>query len=399
MSRSIQKDQPYKGLFLVILGIISLLGIWGLIMRFAQGEISNITNVVPWGLWVSGYIFFIGLASGASIFSAVIHIFNLKQFEKIGRIAILQAFICLVGSLFLIFLDLGHPFRSIGIVLWFNPRSVMAWMFIGYFLYFVIVIGELYIVRNIDRLSGVAKERAKANLRILGISSLPVVIFVTAGVGAIFATAKANPVWATGLLPILFIILALVSGIALLTIIFHFQYKPRTPDESVEKEKLIQRLGTLLGTLLVVQTLILASDYLVVLYGAVPQHANPYRIILGGPYALLFWFGVVLLGFLFPFYIFVRNKNNSRGSVRMVVLACAGIIVSMLVLRYIIIIPPLLIPNFKTLSQAYPHAKYAAQYIPNYKEWFVILAAVAVSGWLFEIGRRVLKLQEPLSVE
>ena len=384
-------------LYIVTLIAITILGAIGMFFRLKDGEITELTNIVPWGLWVAGYIYLMGLSVGGYLFSTLVYVFRLKQFEKVGRIALLQALACLMGSIVLIFLDLGHSFRSLALAVWFNPTSVMAWMFIGYNVYFLIVASSLFLVFQMDKSPAAARGKIAAWLKSIGIVGIPTAVFVHGGVSSIFATVKAHPVWATGLLPILFLISAIVSGTSFLAVLTYYYYKSRNPREEEEKRQLVIRIGKLALIVLFAEMLSLISEFLVVLYGGVPHHAMAYDLVMSGPLWYLFWFGQVGIGLVFPFFVLLNpmlNKNHKA-----IMLACIGALIGILFVRINIVIPTLLIPNFDTLAASYPHSKYMAFYFPNYKEWFVLLAALALSGWLFEIGRRIIPLQAPAAAE
>ena len=53
--------------------------------------LANFTSVLPWGLWLSLYIYFIGLSAGSFLLSTLIYVFQVKRFEPVGRMALFQA--------------------------------------------------------------------------------------------------------------------------------------------------------------------------------------------------------------------------------------------------------------------------------------------------------------------
>ena len=78
--------------------------------KFVNGPIDEgTTQLVPWGIWVSGYIFFLGLSAGSFLISTLIYVFGVKQLEEAGPAALVQALGCLLLGGILIVLDAGHP--------------------------------------------------------------------------------------------------------------------------------------------------------------------------------------------------------------------------------------------------------------------------------------------------
>ena len=65
--------------------------------KFVNGPIDEgTTQLVTWGIWVSGYIFFLGLSAGSFLISTLIYVFGVKQLEEAGPAALVQALGCLL---------------------------------------------------------------------------------------------------------------------------------------------------------------------------------------------------------------------------------------------------------------------------------------------------------------
>ena len=111
----------------ILLIIATAVGIWEMGAKFLNGPIDEgTTQLVTWGIWVSGYIFFLGLSAGSFLISTLIYVFGVKQLEEAGPAALVQALGCLLLGGVLIVLDAGHPERIYMVLLYFNPTSVMA---------------------------------------------------------------------------------------------------------------------------------------------------------------------------------------------------------------------------------------------------------------------------------
>ena len=99
------------GKFLIML--LWLAGfIWGgvgVVERLLIGKkLLNLGSYVSWGLWVSLYIYLIGLSSGAYIFACLVSVFKLKSFSRLKQVSLLASLVTLLGGLLTIVLDLGH---------------------------------------------------------------------------------------------------------------------------------------------------------------------------------------------------------------------------------------------------------------------------------------------------
>ncbi|MBC7353802.1 MAG: polysulfide reductase NrfD, partial [Thermogutta sp.] len=67
----------------------AVLGLQGIAERLWHGHhAANYGSYVVWGLWVSAYIYFIGLSAGAFLLSSLIYVFDFKQLENLGRLSL-----------------------------------------------------------------------------------------------------------------------------------------------------------------------------------------------------------------------------------------------------------------------------------------------------------------------
>src|SRR3989339_1856586 len=95
-------------LYKIFWGICFAVGAIAVGERLVVGKkLLNLGSYVTWGLWVSLYIYLVGLSSGAYIFSSLISVFKLKRFEQLRSICVLSSLVTLLVALLAITLDLG----------------------------------------------------------------------------------------------------------------------------------------------------------------------------------------------------------------------------------------------------------------------------------------------------
>jgi Ni/Fe-hydrogenase subunit HybB-like protein len=397
----------------IVLIIVTAVGFWEMGAKFVTGPIDEgTTQLVTWGIWVSGYIFFLGLSAGSFLISTLIYVFGVKQLEEAGPAALVQALGCLLLGGALIVLDAGHPERMYMVLLYFNPTSVMAYMGLFYNLYIAIVVAEIYLVmrpgfvQNVvsgkrptwlyrllslgsTRLDQESLVRDRKWMMILGILGIPAAVIVHGGVGTIFAVAKARPNWLGGLFPLLFIVSALTSGGALLTFLTAaFGKMPRE-----RKLKLVSSLAQLTIGFLLLDALILFADMFTTSYTAIPSGATTDKLVLFGPYKWIFWIGQVFLGLVIP--VFLVANSSSRRSLAWLGLAGLLVVVGMFGARLTLVIPPQLTPLFDMQLGAYNHIRYAYGYAPSASDLLVMLGVFAIGIWMMLGARRYL----PMDVE
>lgn len=408
---------PGVGQMLRVLGCLALAalavaGVVAIVVRFREGMIvTNLTQHVPWGLWIALYIYFIGLSAGAFLLSSLIYVFGMRQLEAAGPTALLQAFGCMVIALFLIFVDLGHPWRFLNVFLYWNPSSVLAWECLFYTAYIVVILAELFLVLR-PRLAELAAEptawaplyrllalggrvpdeawRAKAArwLKVLGLIGIPVAIGVHGGTGAIFAVAKARPNWFSGLFPIIFLVSALASGGGLLTLLMAaFSRLPRD-----RKYALVRQLAFLTVGFVALDGLMLASEILVTEYGEIVHEEIGWQLVLFGPYWWVFWFIQLGCGLIMP--VILLALPATRRSITWLGVAGASVTLGILGTRLNIVIPPLIQPALEGMTSAYVHSRFQWGYFPSLNEWLVGIGVIALGFLAFLTARAVLPLDE-----
>jgi len=194
--------------------------------------------------------------------------------------------VTLVAALFSIWLDLGHVWRFWRLLVHTNFRSIMWWMIWLYLFYFVLLVVELWYAMRADLVtcsnepgwkgslcrfltfgkmdvSEAAIKRDKRVLQVLGSIGVPLAVAFHGSVGAIFGVVGARPYWHSGLMPIAFLVGALLSGGALLTFITSIWGPNRGTSEHRE---LVLYLGRITLFLLALDVLIEWAEYSIALW-------------------------------------------------------------------------------------------------------------------------------------
>lgn len=200
---------------------------------------------LQWSVLIVLYPFITGLVAGAFILASLERVFNVHIVKPTYRLALLTALAFLLVAPLPLQLHLGHPERSIEMYLTPHRQSAMAMFGFVYLWYLMVVLvleiwfdyrRELVLAwqsstgvkraayavltlgaRNISPAAQRVDERIGYILTIIGIPSA----FMLHGyVGFIFGSVKANPWWSTPLMPVVFLFSAIVSGIALVMLLY-----------------------------------------------------------------------------------------------------------------------------------------------------------------------------------
>jgi Ni/Fe-hydrogenase subunit HybB-like protein len=220
-----------------------------------HGELWTIKDlfVLPneyiyWSIQIVMYPFMTGLVAGAFVLSSLYHVFGIKQLKDIARFALVFSFALLPGALLPLMMHLQHPGRGINVLMTPHFTSAIAAFGIVFSTYFAIVASEIWFLyrkhfverslslkardekRFTERLlywvftiltlgsfdvSEKAQRTDETAIRVLAGVGIPVALFLHGYAGFIFGSVKANALWMTPLMPVIFIMSAIVSGIAL----------------------------------------------------------------------------------------------------------------------------------------------------------------------------------------
>jgi molybdopterin-containing oxidoreductase family membrane subunit len=384
------------------LGLIGLVaGSFGFWDRLVNGH-SNAAygSYVPWGLWVAQYIYFIGLSAGAFLLSTLVYVFNIKRFERVGKLALLTALVTLLSAMFSIWMDLGHPGRAWKLLLQTNFGSIMGWMLWFYTAYLILLAVEFWLAIRADLVgwsdrnwlarfltfgrkdvSEKAVARDRKLLRILGSIGVPLAIAFHGGVGALFGVVGARPYWNSGLTPIMFLVGALLSGGALITVLTAM-FGPGLGTE--EHRESVLTLGKIVLGLLALDVLLEWAEYSVIYYASIPAHYEALRLVLFGDYWWTFWLIHVVAGIVIPAILLMV----ARKSVPLVAVACALIAFTFISVRLNIVIPALALSEIAGLEEAFTGPGLSFDYFPTLTEWLFAIWVVSFGVLLFLAGIR-----------
>ncbi len=370
--------------YMGILIVITLIGIYGIGARLVGGlGISNLNSIITWGLWISFYIFFIGVSAGAFLLSTLVYVFGFKQFEKTGKIAVFTALIALLTGLGFVSIDLGHIERFFYVFITPSATSVLSWVIYFYTAYVILLIVELvFLLRK--KTSPVRVEKDKKVIKILGILGIPIALIVHGGTGAVFAVTKGQEYWFSGLFPLIFIISALASGGALIAAIYAFLGKKDSKHTTATRS-----IAKIAAWFLIFDLALIGLEFLVTRYGRVPQVLKVLENIFVGPNWWIFWIMQILIGVIIPLIIIFSPAGRSY---KWVGAAAILIVIGVLGVRWNIVVPQLSVPSFEGITEAFSDSRLTTRYIPNLMEWLSSLGVIGIMTIVYSLGFRKLPL-------
>jgi Ni/Fe-hydrogenase subunit HybB-like protein len=314
-------------IWLGTLSIFMVVGVVAGLLVFWKGLIiTNLSDLVPWGLWITIDLSSIALSAGAFTLCAAVYLLGLKQFQPVARTATYIGVIGYSMAMLCLLLDIGRPDRFWhGFVFW-NPHSVLWEVTMCVGLYFTVLILEtLPIIGEVswfqDRLPRVAAlfTRIHHFAPYLAIAGLGLSMLHQSSLGATYGVLKSRPLWYQPGLSVLFMISAIAGGISLTTLATmlaaNFSPKVHIDDE------LLNKLAYFIGWVLVVYLYFRFWDAFSMTYTYEPGRTEGLRLLTKGSLAFNFWVGEILLGAAVPILILLNARARAIPRVRMLALA------------------------------------------------------------------------------
>lgn len=302
---------------------------------------------VVWGWQPALYLFLGGMGAGAFLAAMVVHFKEGERHRTLVAASILAALACLVVGLLLLLSELISPLR--GMVMWRSFVNPTSWMTVGAWVVFaaVVVFGLTWLCLS-PRVGALAERRwktwpqkARRIGAVLGTVGAALAVGVAAYTGILLWSAPGVPLWNTPLLPCLFTVSALDTGVALVELIA-WGLRRREPLG----QPLARWFAGAVIVLVVAEVAVLAALLVSMAAGAAEpgasaeavQGARSAVLLTGGALAAPFWVLVAGAGLALPLVtamVTVASAQHPHGAVT--VAGAAGALAGGCALRFLVV--------------------------------------------------------------
>jgi len=240
-----------------------------------------------WSIMIVLYPYITGMVAGAFVVSTLYHVFHKNELRPVARLAVVTSLCFCACATLPLLLHLHQPFRALNVVATPSATSAMAGFGFIYSFYMLLLLVDVWLLfrpsiveraRTVPGLLGavykslslgvleVTPRAAAIDRWLIGALSLigiPAACVLHGYVGFLFGAIKANPWWSSSLMPVIFLASAVVSGIAVLILLYLFLCgrSRLQPDEAC-----MRALSQLLWRFLVLALAFEAIDILHVAY-------------------------------------------------------------------------------------------------------------------------------------
>ena len=378
-----------------LLGAALAIGALAFYQVFSKGlVVTNLSNAVPWGLWITLDLSAIALGAGAFTLSAVVYLFRLKRFQPIVRLSILVGVIGYTAALLTLIADIGRPDRFWHPWVYWNVHSVLweiTWCITIYLTIMLVefapVIAELQPLRRwplVQRAAHSVHRLAPT----LALAGLLISLLHQSSLGATYGVLKARPIWFKPSMPIMFIVSAVAVGpavtMAAALILEWITGKRNLPHD------LLRTIARFSGLGLLVYAYVKLWDLAAVTYyGRTPGSSSAFTLLHQyTAYNFGFWIGEFGIGILVPvlFFLVPRFNRNPAYLVLGGLLAALGVVIN----RWNVTVSGLIVPL--TYSPGVGVQLEPGSYTPSLTEWGVAVGVVGYTLLAFTLGVWLLPL-------
>ncbi len=390
MTEQTQKARKWP---IILAAVFIAVGCAAWICQLTMGLLvgSGMSNTFAWGLMIAVFAFLVGFGAGSQFVASYIVLANRKDLMLYVKTAQVIALAGAIGAGVAILIDLGHPAHIMAMLAGPNPTSALTWDMIALSVFIIIAI--------INVIAVVRKSKLLKFWMVLGLISAFALQLVE---GLLFALMEARVWWHSFIMPVDFIVVAVVCGLAIAVIVCALKKDEFKPEA-------LHDLSFLLAVAIIVHLVLAVIELLIVCFGGSAAD--------GGALAALgsVWlFYVLELGLpLAAVFVLLRGKNEPTKNMLIGgVLVIIGMFFHRLMLLYSAFGSPVLyVPLSNEPSSSWPlpastglydHTgnafEIAQGYIPNFFEWASMLLPLGVALAVFLVAMWFIgKMDKPVS--
>ncbi len=351
---------------------------------------TGMRNMDSWGLYITMFMFFVGLSAGGLIISSIPRAFGMQGFGGISKVAVWTSICCTVLAIGFVVVDLGQPLRVWELFAYSNLGSPLMWDIVVLFVY--LILSAVYLWATLRAEAGKVSQRA---LRAVSVVALVCAVLVHSVTAWIFGLQQAHEFWHTAILAPWFVSSALVCGTALVLVV---AIALRRAGYLSLDQSYVVKLVKMLGAFVVVDLYFFGCDLLTSGFPEA-EGAEIVAMLVSGPLAPFFWVEVVGCALAAVMAFVPKLRTNP-----LVVVASLLAIVGIFCKRVQLLVGGFQIPNLDLstvmTSSTVTHWEAGMQgayqgmvYVPTILELGVTLGVVGLGVLLLCLGLKYLPLR------
>ncbi len=317
----------------------------------------DVPHEIYWGLLIALYFYYTGMSAGSFILTSLGTVFGIEKYKKVSKVGVIMAIVLLLFAPLHLLFDLSQPGRFLNLFTHVSLTSAMSWGVYLLILYPVcLMIYAWYLfrqdfVKGLDKgdfksslysfllfgkkdMSEASKENDRKKAKFFGTLGVPLALAVHGYTGFILGNVQARAIWHTPLMPIIFLMSAMVSGTGLFIIVVMLVEKFKFGRLNDDIKSLIADIANLMKWFILVDGSLMIIYFIVLWYSSESGYAAGYFLLHSEGWSFLGLENV--LGMLVPFLILLSKK--ARQSIPAVVIASLLTIMGVLAMRINLVI-------------------------------------------------------------
>ena len=379
-------------LWYAVLTAAAAFGLAAWIYELEKGLSSTgMRDVVSWGMYIFTFAFFIGLSAGGLIMASSAEVFGIKALKPLSRLGVLSAAACVSVAALMIIPDLGRPDRILNILVHPNWSSPLIWDILIISVYFVFSVVDLAVLHQHEA----EPTKLRRTARALAYVGLPTAVLLHSVTAWIFGLQIARTWWNTALMAPLFVVSAILSGTALVTLLALASERWAGFSLPAQTKSWLRGFITVA---LIIDLFFVGCDYITVLWGNVPADRSALNLVLpGGAWSWTFW-GEWTVGGVVPLlFLLVPRLRRLPGALGLAAfLAIVGVYIFRIELVVIGFVNPLTqYPPGNavgTYNPATSSFQLAGHYAPTWVEYGIVIGLVALFAGMVTFGYQRLRM-------
>lgn len=352
---------------------------------------TGLGRPVYWGLYITNFVFFIGVSHAGTLISAILRIVQAEWRRPITRMAEVITVLVLFFGVGNVLLDLGRPDRALNVIRHPHFRSPLLWDIISISVYltastlylYLPLIPDIAILR--ERTSGWRQRlyarlalgwsgtdrqwrRLERAISVMAIIVIPIAVSVHTVVSWVFAMTI-QPMWHSSIFGPYFVVGAIFSGIAAIIVAMAIVRRVYRLEAYLQPVH-FNNLGLLLLVMACLWFYFTFAEHLTAWYGQEPMELAVFNEKVFGRFAPYFWTMLVTC-FVVPFAILANQRTRT---ITGTVVASISVNIGMWLERFTIVVPSLSNPRVSL---------HGLVYAPSWVEWSLMAGCFAAFALLY----------------
>ncbi len=283
MIEKLLKASPRFYLWVLVLIVVVMIGAGVYCLQLARGlSITGMSRDVSWGLYISQFVYFVGVAASAVMLVLPLYFHHYKKFKRLVIFGEFMAIAAVLMCMLFILVDLGQPQRVLNVILHPSPRSVMFWDMVVLSGYLLInaVVGWVSLEAERHDIEAPRWSKHLATISIFWAFSIhTVTAFLIAGL-------PGRHYWLTAIMAARFLASAFCSGPAIFLLLMLLLRRLTGFEPGREA---IRSLSKIIVYALGVNIFFYCLELFTAFYSGIPSHGHPLSYLFTGHAGHVAW--------------------------------------------------------------------------------------------------------------